>query len=392
MASVILIMVYRGRPRGLYQYWFIFFFLLSFSNIGYAQSLQAGFQAQEYADALAINFGNYDSLVKAEGRTPAYKWHYRSQVTGLDNRWWMWLSNDGGRGVITIRGTVATTASWLANVYAVMQPATGSIKINDSSTFDYKLAERPDAAVHTGWLLSLGSMAADIENKIREQHAKGVKEFIITGHSQGAAIAYLLRSHIYYRTQEGALPADIIYKTYCSAAPKPGNLFYAYDYDFINKGGWAYTIVNAADWVPETPFSIQQFNDLNPLNPFVIIKSALSKQRYFVRVYAGLVYNKLNKSTRKAAKQYRKYLGKKVGKQVHKKLPQLAGVNSQASMNYVRAGTPVVLMPDSSYYEQFPNDATKGVGIWNHHTFGAYYRLLKKDYIQKENGRIVSTE
>jgi hypothetical protein len=246
--------------------------------------------------------------------------------------------------------------------------------------------------VHTGWLLSLGSMAGDIENKIREQYGKGVKEFIITGHSQGAGIAYLLRSYIYYRTRQGALPADIIYKTYCSAAPKPGNLFYAYDYDFINKGGWAFTVVNAADWVPETPLSIQQFSDLNPLNPFVIIKSALGQQRYFVRVYANMVYNKLDKSTRKAAKRYRKYLGDKVGKHVQKKLPQMEGIDVKSSMNYMRAGTPVVLMPDPEYYTRFPNDPTKGVGIWNHHTFEAYYLLLKKDYGQAAQGHSVLSE
>ncbi|WP_066408308.1 lipase family protein [Flavisolibacter tropicus] len=358
----------------------IFCFLLLFSGFGFTQSLQPGFQTQEYADALAINFGNYDSVVTSEGRIPAYKWHYRSKVTGLDNRWWMWLSTDGKRGIITIRGTVATTSSWLANVYAVMQPAIGDIKINDSVTFHYQLADRPDAAIHTGWLLSLGSMAGDIEKKIREQYAKGVKEYIITGHSQGGGIAYLLRSYIYYRTKQGALPSDIIYKTYCSAAPKPGNLFYAYDYDYINKGGWAFTVVNAADWVPETPISIQQFSDLNPLNPFVTIKSALSQQRYFVRVYANMVYNKLNKSTRKAAKRYRRYLGDKVGKQVKKKLSQLDGINAISTMNYMRAGTPIVLMPDMEYYTRFPDDPTKGAGIWTHHTFEAYYLLLKKDY------------
>lgn len=371
---------------------FLLLFVSTISTNGFSQSLHPGFDALEYADALAINFGNYDSIVKSEGRTTAYKWHYRSKVSGLDNRWAMWLSNDSKRGVITIRGTVATTASWLANVYAVMQPATGSIKISDSTTFNYKLADRQDAAVHTGWLISLGSMATDIESKIREQYQKGVKEYIITGHSQGAGIAYLLRSYIFYRTQQGALPSDITYKTYCSAAPKPGNLFYAYDYDFINRGGWAFTIVNAADWVPETPLSIQQFNDLNPLNPFVIVKSALHNQRYFVRVYAGMVYNKLNNSTQKAAKRYRKYLGNKVGKQVHKKLPQLEGIDVQQSMNYMRVGTPVVLMPDQVYYERFPNDAKKGVGIWNHHTFEAYYWLLKKDYSLKPNGRMVTTE
>jgi histidinol phosphatase-like PHP family hydrolase len=378
-------MVVRYKKKGLCKWrLFLLIYFFNYSAL-HAQDLTPGFSAKEYLAALSITFGNYDSIMKASGEASQYKWRYRSKVVGLDNRWWFWQRNDEKQAIITIRGTVATTASWLANVYAVMQPAKGSIKLNDSTTFHYKLAERDDAAVHTGWLLSLGSMAMDMEEKIKEAYSKGVRSIIITGHSQGAAIAYLLRSYIYYRTKEGALPSGITYKTYCSAAPKPGNLFYAYDYDYINKGGWAFTVVNAADWVPETPFSIQQFSDLNPLNPFVIVKSALKKQRYFVRVYAGLVYNKLNKSTTKAARRYRKYLGDKVGKQVHKQLPQLQKLNANTTLNYMRAGTPVILMPDSHYYSRFPNDPLKGLGIWVHHSFDAYYLLLQKDYLNKDN-------
>ncbi len=132
-------------------------------------------------------------------------------------------------------------------------------------------------------------MANDIERNIKEQYANGIKDFIIAGHSQGAAVAFLLRSHLFYRTKEGALPKDIVYKTYCSAAPKPGNLYYAYDYDFINSGNWAFTVVNAADWVPETPFSIQQVTDFNALNPFSNIKKVLKKQKLLVRLYAGFI-------------------------------------------------------------------------------------------------------
>ena len=46
-------------------------------------------------------------------------------------------------------------------------------------------------------------------------------------------------------------------KTYCSAAPKPGNLFYAYDFEHITEGGWAFNVVNSADWVPELPSTTQ---------------------------------------------------------------------------------------------------------------------------------------
>lgn len=64
-----------------------------------------------------------------------------------------------------------------------MHPAHGTLKISDSLTFSYRLAELPNAAVHTGWLIALGTMANDIEQNIKEQYAKGVKEFIIAGHS-----------------------------------------------------------------------------------------------------------------------------------------------------------------------------------------------------------------
>ncbi|MBA2563195.1 MAG: lipase family protein [Chitinophagaceae bacterium] len=351
------------------------------------QSLQPGFNGKEFLDILSIGSRVGDSLIRGDA-TPApagYTIKYRSQVAGFANRFDFWLRNDEKLGIISIRGTINNSASWLANIYAAMQPAHGSLKISDSLTFNYRLAELPNAAVHTGWLIALGIMAGDIERSIMEQYAKGIRDFIIAGHSQGAAIAYLLRSHLYYRTKAGALPKDIIYKTYCSAAPKPGNLYYAYDYDFINSGGWALTVVNAADWVPEIPFSIQQVTDLNALSPFSHIKKVLKKQKLLVRLYAGAVYNKMSRSTSKAQKRYEKYLGYKINSQARKLLPQLSITSYAPSMNYMRTGTPVVLVPDDAYFEKFPNDAQKKNGIWNHHFFEAYYVLTKKWYINNSN-------
>ena len=365
--------------------------LVLFSFFCFGQ-LQPGFDAKEYLSALSITFGKQDSMIKHHSAllSHTYKRAYRSQVVGLDNRWDLWVSNDNTQALISIRGTVASKASWLANIYSAMQPATGSIKINDSTDFHYKLADYPNAAVHTGWLISLGALAGDIEQKIKEQYQKGIKNFILTGHSQGGAITYLLRSYLYYRTQSGALPADITYKTYCSAAPKPGNLYYAYDFDYINRSGWAFTVVNAADWVPETPVSIQQLSDLNTLNPFSNVKGALKNQKFVVRLYAGLVYNKLNRSTKKAQRRYQKYLGQKMKKEVKKVLPQLAQPGFANTLNYMRAGTPIILMPDAAYYQQFPNDPNKWLGIWNHHTFQAYSLLLQKCYVlpaaESDNG------
>ncbi|HEY3251697.1 MAG TPA: lipase family protein, partial [Ignavibacteria bacterium] len=137
------------------------------------------------------------------------------------------------------------------------------LQLNDSTSFDYQLSTDPKAMVHTGWTIGLGYLAPDIETKINEYYRqKHVKEFLLFGHSQGGAISFLLRSFLEYEKQKGKIPADIVFKTYCSAAPKPGNMYYAYDFDFITRNGWAFTIVNTADWVPETPFSIPTIHDL----------------------------------------------------------------------------------------------------------------------------------
>ncbi|HPN72156.1 MAG TPA: hypothetical protein PLZ32_21680, partial [Saprospiraceae bacterium] len=75
--------------------------------------------------------------------------------------------------------------------------------------------------------------------KIDSLYKTGTKEFLIMGHSQGGAIAYLMTSYLYNLQQLGQLPIDIKFKTYCSAAPKPGNLYYAYEYEAMTQGGWA---------------------------------------------------------------------------------------------------------------------------------------------------------
>jgi len=227
-------------------------------------------------------------------------------------------------------------------------------------------------------------MSPSIEAHIKESYGKGIRDFIIFGHSQGGAISYLLTSHLYYLREKGQLPADIRFKTYSSAAPKPGNLYYAYDYDFLTRSGWGLTVLNASDWVPESPFSIQQVTDFNNINPFTNIKPTLRKQKFLVRLYGGMVYNKLEGSTCKSVRRYEKVLGKQVGKAARKILPGLV-VNEYAhTLNYMRAGTPVILMPDAAYLEAFPDDISKKDGIWNHHTFYAYYTLTEKCYGVKE--------
>src|SRR6218665_225544 len=347
-----------------------------------AQKLKPGFDPKEYGELLSVTFYSSsipDSAERLKVKDP-YQRNYRSEEIGFLNRWSFYIREDNV-GVIDMRGTVNQTASWLANFYAAMIPATGKLQLNDSTTFEYQLADDPQAAVHAGWTISLGYLAPEIVTHINSVYtSKKIKEFLIFGHSQGGALATLLRSYLEYEKKKGHIPEDVILKTYCSAAPKVGDMRYAYDFDFITRNGWAFTVVNAYDWVPETPFSIQTLQDYHLPNPLVTAKDVLKKQKFFIRLAGNMVYNKIERKPRKAQRKHEKFLGHKLYKlAVKKQLPQLKEPEYVHSSNYMRAGVPIILMPDEEYNKLYPYDKNKP---FMHHMFANYYFLLKKIYLK----------
>lgn len=348
-----------------------------------AQTLQPGFNAAEYLEMLRIVAQQMDTSHRGTVPRPEqYTREYRSTPTALDNRWDLWLDHDRKTMVVSLRGTTLAAESWLENFYSAMVPAKGSLQLNDSTTFHYKLSNDPKATVHIGWTLGLALMAPDIIGKIKEYHQRyQIKQLVVLGHSQGGALAFLLRSYLQYQVQELQLPADLLIKTYCSAAPKPGNLFYAYDFDYITRNGWAFTVVNASDWVPETPFSLQTLRDFNSLNPFTDVRKQLNKQSLLVRLYLKHVYNRMNRTSGKAQRTFTKYLGRTLYKQVKKNQPGYAQPAYASTMNYMRAGTSVVLQGDAEYFKQFPDS---GNNVFVHHGFWPYYSLTKKIYVTTE--------
>ena len=352
----------------------VILFLLS-ALTGRSQLTPTGFDPKEYLDLLDI--GN-QSYIKKDSASSAVL-IYRSPEMGLKNQFDIWLRADN-TAVICIRGTVQDVSSWLENFYSAMTPASGTIQVNDSTVFKYQLAEDPRAAVHVGWMIGLAHMAPSIVEQINILHReKMIKNFILFGHSQGGALCFLTSSYLYYLRKNGGLANDISFKSYCSAAPKPGNLYYAYDYDFITRNGKSYTVVNTADWVPESSFSIQTIDDFNKVNPFTNIKPALKKQKMLVRWYLNGVYNKLDNSSRKANKKFNKYLGKKLFPQVKKFLPQLKEPAYAGTLNYMRAGTPVVLMTDSAYHAKYDKSPDQ---VFQHHLFEPYAWLVRRIYLE----------
>lgn len=353
------------------------FFLKVYCSGSYAQILQPGFDKEEYRELMLISARSTASeKYFSDFETPPhFKMVYQSEPLGLDNLWDLWINERKSVAVISLRGTTAKQESWLANFYAAMVPAKGEIQIDSKRLVSYHLASNPRAAVHIGWLISMINLSEEIVPRIEELYSQGTKDFLIMGHSQGGAIAFLLTAHLNHLQNNNQLPADIRFKTYCSAGPKPGNLYFAYEYEAMTQGGWAYNVVNAADWVPETPMSIQTLDDFNNTNPFVHAKDIISKQKFPAKVALRYAFNQLDKPARKAQANYQKYLGNMAAKMVAKNFEGYLAPDYYASNHYVRTGATVVLLPDNAYYEKFPDSDT---AVFIHHFHTSYLYLLDK--------------
>lgn len=344
---------------------------------GMCQSFQMtpGFSKEEYAELLRVSTRQSDSLYNPLLPAPRYfERKYRSSTLGLDNRWELWVSSDS-IAAISIRGTTLKLESWVENFFAAMLPAEGTLTMSQEAIYPYKLSNDKRASVHAGWLIGSVSIFQDLLPRIDSCMAEGIHDFYIVGHSQGGAIAYLLTSLLHHLKQDQPKYDSIAIKTYASAAPKPGNLYYAYEFEALTQAGWAFNVVNSADWVPEGPFSIQTTDDYNTLNPFKYADEAISNLSFPKNIVLKHFYNKLDKPTKKARDRFNKHLGEHMVKQVQRYLPNSSILTFNESSNYVRVGQTIVLFADEEYFKEFPNNDGE---IWQHHKFEAYFYLLER--------------
>lgn len=352
------------------------FFTFCFSSLCVFSQLKSRYDVNEAKELIKVNFQFADSSYFEDSLPAPNRFHfvYRSPKLGFDNKWDYW-EDENGVGVFSIRGTTGTMASWGANFYSGLIPAKSWIKMSEKDTFYFELSKSPLALVHVGWTTALGALWPSIDSMLFNQIDKGNKEFFITGHSQGGAIAYLLTAKLRIMQENGIIPADIVFKTYCSGAPKPGNLYFAYYYEKMTQQGWAYNTVNALDWVPESPFSIQTVHDFNEINPFENAKKTIKKLPFLARMVVMNMYNKMDKPSRKTQRRFEKYLGSKLGKIMKRTLPGFEPPKLEHSTAYTRCGNFIVLYPEADYYQKFQQDKRQ---VFTNHSLASYLFLMDK--------------
>lgn len=339
-----------------------------------AEPLKPSFDMKEYEEMLRIGSTFHSKAIDSIYRCPEPEHHtylYKSPIVGFDNAWELWKS-DNGVIVISLRASVPTGLSWGANFHAAMIPAKGTCTLG--KTINYNFASLPEATVHAGWAVGTLALQDDVFHKIDSCLAAGHRDFILTGHSQGGAICYLMTSLVWQARDNGRFPADMRIKSYCSAAPKPGNDQFALYYEHLTAGGWSFNVVNPDDWVPQFPLSIQSFDDVVPTSPFSQIDQLIDKLGTKGGWKIKYLVNSIQKPTKKAQKNWTKYLGTTMGEMLAEQVTDYKLPEFVECANFQRCGTTIVLMTNEEYYAKHPHAANDA---FEHHMYKAYYDLIK---------------
>lgn len=358
--------------------------LIPITTIAQKNFFTSGYDAGELSELLMVSVrtgsgSNYYSDSNYVAASSRFTRAYRSPELGLLNLYEIWTDHQQTI-IISVRGTLPNPDSWLSNFYSAMIPAKGEIILPGNDTIPYQVADNPLSAVHVGWMVSTTYIGRDLAPRLDSLFKKGYRNILITGHSQGGGIAYLLTAYLRHWQKQGKIASDWKMKTYCTAAPKPGNLYFAYDYEAATRGGWAFNVVNSIDWVPEMPITVQTIQDFNEVNPFTNAKSIIGKQKFPNNWAMRYLYNRLNNPTQKSQRNFEKYLGKLMGKRVEAKLPGLKVPPFVHSINYARVGETIVLLANEAYFQKFPNNPEK---IFVHHFHHPYIYLVNPSLLNR---------
>ena len=162
---------------------------------------------------------------------------------------------------LAFRGTTSNPLSIWEDADLEMVPAGG-------------YSNRAEAMIHQGFKNGLESLLPEIQTFLEPilLASKAANEralFYVSGHSQGAALAALFTAWV--RCSGYQYAPYMRMKSYYFAQPKPGNDYFADDFNerhcfakAYDNSSWAYRVTNDQDFVPQLPLTLELPDDLNP--------------------------------------------------------------------------------------------------------------------------------
>jgi triacylglycerol lipase len=315
----------------------IFWLAVSLSIHSFAQ-LENGFIKEEVRDMIAIcnsftfiDLYNSDAAILPKG----YEKIYSSGVFGMDNKFQIYKK--GEIAVINLRGSTDKKLSWLENVYSAMIPAQGVIKISGED-FHYSFAKDTAAAVHSGYALGMAYLSKEILFHINVLNNQGIYNIIITGHSQGGALANMLRAYL-ENLSNFEISKKNKFKTYAFAAPMVGNKNFISEYNtrYCDNNS-SFNIIVPSDPVPNMPFSYDEGHYMqNNLNTFFFDNDSYSPKRMMADIFFNAFEGGLNKTVKK--------MSNSISNQISKDLGTVQMPAYDQDINYYRIGNRIEIDP-----------------------------------------------
>ena len=338
-----------------------------------------GFSKKEAVDMIALcnSFSFLEVLGTDEEIIPSeYKRIYTSPVFGMDNKFQIYQSEKVA--VINIRGSTEKKLSWLENFYSAMIPAKGKISIN-KKTYEYCYSEKENAAVHSGYALGMLILSKDVILHIDSLNKKGIYHFIITGHSQGGALAQMLRACL-ENYSSAKVSKKNKFKTYAFACPMVGNKEFAEDYYArYCENNTSFTIINPADKVTLFPITYRDgsFVTSDDLKTLLFSTDSFSFKRFAFNIAINLFEKNIAQTVN--------YMGNSLSKEISKDIGLVEMPKPLVKINYVRTGN-VIEIP-SADYPRILKDSTilkndSLMKIYKRDSEGNFY---KTDLYEKEN-------
>jgi hypothetical protein len=314
---------------------------------------------------------------------------------------WLMLRNqsDENEYALAIRGTIGQAKSILNDFLATTISAYGGIEFPEATVLPIAFAATPGAELHLGFAYAAFTLLFEknlgIIKFLQSERVPAGARLMITGHSQGAAIATMVHAFLHYAFTDpvdryGLQAKRLKLKSYVFAQPKPGNYQFALDFAQIaGSRGAGFVINNSLDPVTLLPLSQETFSesitgtleenrmDGTRIERFLINGAARISQDIFKarNAAAELISDNLSKL-------YHQSEMKNIDISYFQGAPAIANKPVQ-SLNYTLSGSLVPLFGDFDGGTLYPLHQADTIDALLQHHATTYRKLLHRQFFSE---------